>query len=139
MSIRIVVDTNVFVSGIHWTGASEKVLRSWMLGECKLINSIPIIDEMVRVLQAFKVPLDPESISWWEGLVLERSYLVFPTLALNVVKNDPDDDKFIEAAFEGNAHYIISKDKHLLSLKEYGTIKIISPEEFLGHDQKKGP
>lgn len=56
---------------------------------------------------------------------------MFPTLALNVVKNDPDDDKFIEAAFEGNAHYIISKDKHLLSLKEYGTIKIISPEEFL--------
>lgn len=57
MSIRIVVDTNVFVSGIHWSGASEKVLRSWMLGECKLISSIPIIDEMVRVLQAFKVPL----------------------------------------------------------------------------------
>lgn len=131
MSIRVVVDTNVFISGIHWTGASEKVLRSWMLGECKLISSVPLIDEMVRVLQAFKVPLDPESISWWESLVLERSFLVFPTLTVDAVRNDPDDNKFIETALEGNAHYIISKDKHLLTLKEYGAIKIITPETFL--------
>lgn len=64
MSVRVVVDTNVFVSGIHWTGASEKVLRGWMLGEFTLVTSLPIIEEIIRVLMAFKVPLEPEDISW---------------------------------------------------------------------------
>ena len=55
-----------------------------------------------------------------------------PKEKLNVVKNDPDDDKFIEAAVEGDCDCIVSKDKkHLLKLKEFRGIKIISPEEFL--------
>ena len=58
MRTRAVLDTNVFVSGIHWTGASEKVLRAWMEGKFVLISSLPIIDEIVRVLMSFKVPLE---------------------------------------------------------------------------------
>lgn len=131
MSMRVVLDTNVFVSGIHWVGDSEKILRGWMLGEFTLVSSLPIIDEIVRVLMAFKVPLQPEDISWWENLILEKSSLVFPTKYLNVVKDDPDDDKFIEAAVEGNAIYIVSQDRHLLDIKEYSGIKILHPHEFL--------
>ncbi|MBI2151296.1 putative toxin-antitoxin system toxin component, PIN family [Candidatus Woesearchaeota archaeon] len=131
MRIRAVLDTNVFVSGIHWTGASKKVLRAWMEGKFLLVSSLPIIDEIIRVLMAFKVPLEPEDISWWESLILEKSSLVFPVEHLTVVKNDPDDDKFIEAAVEGNARYIVSQDKHLLNIKEYSGIKILHPDEFL--------
>ena len=83
------------------------------------VSSVPIIDEVVRVLMAFKVPLEPEDISWWESLILEKSSLVFPGEHLEVVKNDPDDNKFIEAAVEGNAQYIVSQDRHLLDIKEY--------------------
>lgn len=131
MKIRAVLDTNIFVSGIHWTGVSEKVLRAWMEEEFKHVSSIPIIDEVVRVLMAFKVPLEPEDISWWESLILEKSSLVFPVEHLEVVRNDPDDNKFIEAAVEGNAQYIVSQDRHLLDIKEYRGIKIIHPDEFL--------
>ena len=101
-----------------------------MEGKVVLVSSLPIIDEIVRVLMAFKVPLEPEDISWWESLILEKSSLFFPVEHLEVVKNDPDDDKFIEAAVEGNAQYIVSQDKHLLNIKEYKGIKILHPDEF---------
>ncbi|MBI1968495.1 putative toxin-antitoxin system toxin component, PIN family [Candidatus Woesearchaeota archaeon] len=131
MRVRAVLDTNIFVSGIHWTGASEKVVRSWMEEKFVLVSSLPIIDEIVRVLMAFKVPLEPEDIFWWESLILEKSSLVFPVEHLEVVKNDSDDDKFIEAAVEGKAQYIVSQDKHLLNIMEYKQIKILHPDEFL--------
>lgn len=131
MRICAVLDTNIFVSGIHWNGASEKVLRAWLEGKFRHVSSVPIIDEIVRVLMTFKVPLEPEDISWWESLILEKSLLVFPIRHLEVVKNDPEDNKFIEAAVEGKAQFIVSQDRHLLDLKEYRGIKILHPDEFL--------
>lgn len=131
MSIRAVLDTNIFISGIHWAGASGKVLRAWISGKFTIVCSLPIIAEIVRVLMAFKVPLEPEDISWWESLILEKSVIVFPVEHLSVVLSDPDDDKFLEAAVEGNAQYIVSQDKHLLRIKEYRGIKVIPPEKFL--------
>ena len=53
------------------------------------------------------------------------------SIRLNIIKDDPDDYKFLEAGISGNADLIISQDKHLLKLKEYQKIKIISPEEAL--------
>jgi len=128
--MRMVLDTNVFVSGIHWAGSSEKVLRAWMNEDFELVSSLPIIEELIRILLSFKIPLDPEDISWWESLILEKSILVIPTEKVDVVK-DPEDNKFIEAALEGKVDYIVSQDKHLLVLKEYNDIKIVNPDEFL--------
>lgn len=130
--MKAVLDTNVFISGIHWTGSSEKILRAWILGKFKHITSVPIIEEIVKVLMAFKVPMDSASISWWESLILEKSTIVFPEEEIKLIKDDPDDDKFIEAAVESNADYIVSQDKkHLLVVKEYRGIKIIHPDEFV--------
>ncbi len=56
---------------------------------------------------------------------------VEPKEKLHVVIDDPTDDKFIECAKEGNADYIVSNDQHLLKIKEFEGIKIITPEEFL--------
>ena len=128
--MRVVLDTNVFISGIHWTGSSEKVLRAWMKKDFELISSLPIIDELIRILMNFKVPLDSEDISWWESLILEKSIIVVPTVKVDVV-TDPDDNKFVEAALEGKAKYIVSQDKHLLVLKEYRGIKVFHPDDFL--------
>lgn len=50
---------------------------------------------------------------------------------MNVVIDDSDDNKFIEAAVEGNADYIITQDKHLLKLKKFNQIKLITPKQFL--------
>jgi len=128
--MRIVLDTNIFVSGIHWIGSSEKILRLWIEGKLVLISSIPIIDEIVKVLMNFKVPLEPEDISWWESLILEKSIIVFPSEKVEIVV-DKEDNKFLEAALEGKVQYLVSQDKHLLVLKEYRGIKIVHPDEFL--------
>ena len=129
--MRVVLDTNVFVSGIHWTGSSEKILRAWMDGKFELVSSLPIIEEIVRILANFKLPLDADNISWWENLILEKSLVVVPSEEVDIVKNDSDDNKFIEAALEAQAEYIISQDKHLLLIKEYRGINIVHPDDFL--------
>lgn len=135
--MRVVLDTNVFVSGIHWTGASEKVLRAWINKDFELVSSLPIIEELVRILLNFKVPLELDDISWWESLILEKSVIVVPTERVDVV-TDPDDNKFVEAALEGKTQYIVSQDKHLLVLKEYRGIKVLHPDDFLKTFHQKG-
>jgi len=64
--------------------------------------------------------------------VLDLATLVEPKEHLKVIKDDPDDDKFLEASIEGNADYLVTQDKkHILPLKEFRGTKIVTPEEFL--------
>lgn len=129
--MRVVLDTNVFVSGIHWDGPSGKVLQAWMDGRFTLVISLPIIEELVRVLSGFKVKMDPEEIVWFETLLKEHSDQVYPVDRIQVVKDDPDDDKFFDAALEGEADYIVSQDRHLLDISEYAGVKVVDPVRFL--------
>lgn len=129
--MKVVLDTNIFISGIHWKGSSEKIIRLWYSDKFILVSSIAIIDELVRVLKEFKKPLSIEKINQWEDLILEKAIIVLPTRKLNVVKDDSDDNKFIETALEGKAQFIVSQDNDLLRIKQYENIKIINPEEFL--------
>ncbi len=129
--MKAVLDTNIFISGIHWTGASGKVLYAWRSKRFELISSIPIIEEIIKILANFKIPLAIEDIKEWEQIILKNSILVEPFEKLNAVKEDPSDDKFLEAGIAGNAEYIVTQDKHLLGLKEFQGVKIVKPERFL--------
>ena len=67
-----------------------------------------------------------------QRVVLDTNTLVIPHQTLSVVKKDEDDNRILECGVEGKAQYIISGDKrHLLSLKQYQGIKILSPANFL--------
>jgi len=66
----------------------------------------------------------------WIDLIVRNSIIVEPKERINIVKDDPKDNIFIETAVAGNVDYIISQDNHLLKLKEFRGIKIITPEEF---------
>lgn len=129
--MKVVLDTNVFVSGIHWHGASEKVLRFWFLNKFKLVSSNETVNEFVKTMASFKIPMKIEDVLWWESLIIEKSETVAPKRKINVVKEDSDDNKFAEVALEGKADYIVTQDKHLLRIKEFEDINIITPEEFL--------
>lgn len=130
--MRAVLDTNVFISGIHWSGESEEVLRHWFLGRFELISSMPIIDEIIDTLMSFEVPMSAEDISWWKSLLVEKSVIVSPKESVNVVTRDTEYNKFIEAALEGLAECIVSLDKDLLDIGTYSGIKILRPNAFLG-------
>lgn len=137
---RIVLDTNVLISGTFWSGDSAKILRLVEKGEITLITSSEIIAEYNRILYCdeikAKVDLHDKKAQAVQKIT-QLAIFVEPFEKLHIVKDDPDDNKFIEAAVEGNAEYIVSKDNHLLKLKNYKNVKIVTPEEFTREQEKK--
>ena len=130
--MRTILDTNVFVSGIFWEGNfCSKIIDKWRNKEFELVSSIEILDELVKTLKDFKIQMPEEMIEDWRNLIIENSVIVEPTIKLNVIRDDPDDNKFLEAGISGNVDLVISQDKHLLNLRDYQGIKIVNPEEAL--------
>ena len=130
--MRAIIDTNVFVSGIFWEGNfCSQIIDKWKNKKFELVSSTDILEEFVETLRNFKIQMSDEMIEEWRNLIIESSVIINPKIKLNVIKEDPDDNKFLEAGISGNADLIISQDKHLLKLKEYQGIKIVSPEEAL--------
>ena len=128
--MKVVIDTNIFISGIFWKGASNKVIINWKEGKFILVTSLEAVSEIIKVLKDFKIRLSDDMIRKWIDLIVRNSIIVEPKERINIVKDDQKDNIFIETAVAGNVDYIISQDSHLLKLKEFRGIKIITPEEF---------
>ena len=128
--MKVVLDTNIFISGIFWKGSSNKVILNWREGKFTLVTSLEAVSEIIKVLKDFKIKLSDDMIKEWIDLIIRNSIIVEPIEKITIVKDDPKDNIFIETAVAGNVDYIISQDNHLLKLKEFRGIKIITPEEF---------
>ena len=128
--MKVVLDTNVFISGIFWKGSSNKVITSWKEGKFTSVTSLEAVSEIIEVLKDFKIKLPDDMIKEWVELIIRNSIIVEPKERINIIKDDTKDNIFIEIAVAGNVDYIVSQDNHLLKLKEFGRIKIITPEEF---------
>lgn len=133
--MRIVVDTNILVSATFWTGIPFRIIECAEENLFELLLSKAIIDEFIEVLNYKEIQEKVrgrhlEMTHTIEKLISIAS-IVEPREKIKAVKDDPDDDKVIECAVEGKADYIVSRDKHLLRLKEFRGIKIASPEEFV--------
>lgn len=130
--MKVVLDTNVFISGIFWeTTASAQIIESWKQGKFTLVSSLAIVQELVETLREFRIQLGEELIRSWETIVIENSFIVEPAVRVTVVRDDPSDNKFFEAAVAGGAELIISQDRHLLKIGEYQHVKVVLPQEFL--------
>ena len=131
--IRIVVDTNVFVSSL-FGGNPRQIIDLWKNGTALLCLSPAIVDEYMEVLYRLSLGEGGE-LDELLKLFARGYHIVFThtTPNLNIVTDDPDDDKFIECAVALNAKYIVSGDKALLSVKDYMGIKILPPRELLEH------
>ncbi|MEK6888573.1 MAG: putative toxin-antitoxin system toxin component, PIN family [Nanoarchaeota archaeon] len=128
--MRVVLDTNVFISGIFWSGNyCSQLIDKWKNKEIELVSSINIIQELVETLRNFKVHMPETMIEEWRKVILNNSIIIESSTKVNAVKEDLEDNKFIETAIDGKAEFIISQDKHLLNLKEYQGIRIVKPEE----------
>src|SRR3989344_2947387 len=119
--MRIVLDTNVLISGTFWTGTSYEVIQLIDKGKVKIITSKEILEKKAYQSEKMTAVLK----------LVQIAIFVEPKEKFKVVEKAPDDDKFIDAAVEGKAEYIITQDEHLLKLKEFRRIKIVKPEEFL--------
>ncbi|KKR91788.1 MAG: putative toxin-antitoxin system toxin component, PIN family [Candidatus Levybacteria bacterium RIFCSPHIGHO2_02_FULL_39_36] len=135
--IRVVLDTNVLISAlISKSSAPQKLYRAFTKQRFLLIASPLILEEVEDVINRERLikyhKLTPKQRRIMEQLA-ELSYVVLGTVSSEelVVQRDPEDDKFLWCAIEGKADYIISGDHHLLDLKEYEGVKILSPHDFL--------
>jgi len=130
--VRVVLDTNVVVSALLFTGISSKLVPLWEGGGITALVSRGILEEYLRVLSYPKFKLSEGDI---KGLIQEELLpyvdVVKPWRRLRAVDRDPSDDKFVECAVAGKARVIISGDKDLLSIGRYRKILIQSPAQFL--------
>jgi uncharacterized protein len=133
MMLRVVLDTNIFISGIFWDGNyCSQIIKAWQEGKIVLVSSLEMITELVDTIRDFKIEMPEKMIQEWRNVVIENAVIVVPAKKLDLVKNDPDDNKFFEAALAGKAKYIVSQDKkHVLSIPNFKGIKTIHPEEFV--------
>lgn len=131
MGTKIVLDTNVFVSAIGWKGASREIFKDCIEGNLELFISTEIFDEIKRVLNYPKFKFSQDEIDEFLDQILEAGNLVETKVKVEIIKDDPSDNKFLECALTVDADYIISRDPHILRIKEFEGIKIISPEDYM--------
>lgn len=129
--MKVVLDTNVYISAILFGGNCEEILKLSSLGSFEIITSKAILEEIKSILQkkfGWSKTQASETISYIREIATE----VEPDVSLLVVRDDPSDNKILECAVTANADYIVTGDKnHLLPLKQYKAVKILSPSEFL--------
>lgn len=131
--MRIVCDTNVLVSATLSNGTPRKILRLIACGDVQNFVSLEILAEAKNVLVRPKFGLSPEEVTQAVDVFSEISLHVSPAQRVNVIKEDPDDDRILEAALAAKADFIVSGDKHLLNLQSWNGIEIRSPADFLEH------
>jgi len=129
--LRVVLDTNILISALVFPGGPpEAVYRSALEGRIELVTSPPLLAELGRVLV--------EKFGWEEGFVsaavaqaARTAAIVRPERRLNVVRDDPADDRVLEAPSAGGAEAIVSGDRHLLRLRAWEGIRIQRATVFL--------
>jgi len=137
--LRVVLDTNQIVSAIlNPEGPAFEILKaSGLVGEQKyeLVISDDILAEFRRVLSYPRMQKlhkwSKEKIEIFITLLKEVACIEDSHGRQKIVLEDPDDDKFFHTALNSGDQYIVSRDVHLLSIKEFGGIRVLKPEVFL--------
>jgi hypothetical protein len=135
--LRAVLDANVFVSAlIRPQGPPGRILASFLEGRAfELVVSASIFDELRRCLNyprvRRRIAATDEDLDLWVAALDLIAEPTEGTLEVRAVVNDPDDDKYLVAALEGRAQFIVSGDQHLLDMRTYEGVQIVTPSAFL--------
>jgi len=127
---RVVLDTNIIISSALG-GALVFVLEKWDEGKFTVVVTTDLVSEYFAVLNRPKFGLKQETIDRIIHYIYQFSEFVVPEEHIRFIEDDPKDDKFLEAAIAGKVDFIVSGDNHLLALKEFRSIPILSGREFL--------
>ena len=129
--MRVVIDTNIFVSSFLG-GNPRRIIDLWKKGRITLCLSKDILDEYFEVLQRVGLT-NEEELKELLSLLSKGFNIIFTakTPKIKAVKDDPDDDKFIECAVALKAEVIVSGDKAVKEIGDYMGIRILSPRQFV--------
>ncbi|MGA2468410.1 MAG: putative toxin-antitoxin system toxin component, PIN family [Thermodesulfobacteriota bacterium] len=129
--MRVVADTNVLISALLFGGVSDQVFLAGLRGEIQLITSDPLLKELERVLKN-KFKLDVHFVREVIDEVRNVAEVVEVSSHIDVISHPDEDNRVLECAVDGRADFIVTGDtRHILPLKEYRGIKILSPSEFI--------
>lgn len=129
--MKVVFDTNILVAALVFPGGrGEAALRRIVEEQDQLVISRPILDELLGILGR-KFARDAEELAHAAVFLSELGVLVRPRRRLRVVSDEPD-NRILECAVAGRAQAIVTGDKALLALGEYGGVRIISLRDYLG-------
>ena len=135
--MRIVLDTNILVSAFtSKLGHSAKIIDLIsMLEEIQLVSSEPILGEFKNILSRDEVKArfnySTHDIEAFASSIRDASTIVKLKSNFKVIKEDREDDVVLNTAYSGRAGYIVSGDRHLIPLREFKGIKIVTVSEML--------
>jgi len=128
---RVVADTNIYISALIFGGLPGMLLDLGLMQAITLVISPPILDELQDKL-CMKFGVLAQDAAAIRAKLETVGDLIDPAMVLDVVTDDPDDNRVLECAVAGRADYIVSGDRHLLNLKQHAGIAILTAREFLG-------
>ncbi|MCK4368030.1 MAG: putative toxin-antitoxin system toxin component, PIN family [Thermoplasmata archaeon] len=130
--MRVVIDTNVLISGLLFGGPPAECLELALLGEVEMVLTEHTLDELGRKLSDEKFLLKPSEVLRFLALVRGHAVLVEPEEGGGWVSDDPDDDKVVAAALGGGASLIITGDGSILRASPFEDVKAVTPKRALG-------
>ena len=128
--VGVTADTNIYISALNFGGPPDKLLDLARAGEIKLSISDAIMDELIRVLQE-KFRWSDEAVALVRERIGDFTEHVEPKQRIDIVREDPTDDRILECAVAGASDYIVTGDKHLLKLGKFVGSQIMKPADFL--------
>ncbi len=136
--MRIVIDTNLWVSGLLWRGLPGKLLRLAEAGEVELCMTPSMLAELAKVLsyERFQPRLAELGLTTAEliAYAMKLASIFEVSRETSIVAADPDDDVFLHCAAVAKAAYVVSGDHHLLDLVKYENVSILTVRDFLARE-----
>jgi hypothetical protein len=134
--VIVVLDTNVLISALlSAEGPPAQIIDLWEAGAFDVAVSAPLLDELKRVLRYKRVRKYLEMTSVEVDSLIKQwsstAVYIDSEMRLDVVEDDPDDNRVLECAVAAEAEYIVSGDDHLLDLGEYRGIEVLPPAGFI--------
>ena len=128
--MKVVIDTNIFISGIFWGGAPFKILELWKNKKIELVSTDEILKEYFDVIERLVIPENKKLAIKWKNYI-KKNITIITNKSNHKISRDKDDDKFIQCALSGKIKYLVSGDNDLIVLKRYKTVNILKVKDFL--------
>lgn len=129
--MKLVADTNVFISGIFFSGPPYEILNAWRHGKVQLVISPEIIEEYRATGHELSSQFPGIAIAPWIELIATSGFLVKAPALPEQICTDIDDDKFLACAMAGRCKYVVTGDKALLATSGFRGITVLTPRQFV--------
>lgn len=132
--VRLVLDSNVCISGLLWSGTPHRLIRAAEAGDLTLVTTPAIMEEVRDALARPKFASRIAALNTSVGELMESLLSIVEVIqeprTEPIITEDPDDDKVLACAVASRAQWIVSGDVHLLAMKRYGGMPILTPKQF---------